>query len=209
MIARSSSHWQGGATLSASWRPIAAIFLTLSMLAFGGIGTAMAAGRGRAGTSLRPSVQALKRERSSVRIVGRHASCAQARGRSARSMCIMLQPFSQELVGGLNVVVIPNSSWWFFWASWGVSIKVNPESHWWCLWLCSSTTNVERITASIALTGANFAHGYGQCTNCGSMNVMGPTYWGYAVPNPFERVAWYGTIQVHGATYPFQGAALF
>ena len=156
-----------------------------------------------------PSVKVLQRERSHVRVNGRPASCARARTRSARTMCAMLQPFSQALPGGLTVVVVPRSVFLFVFRQQGVSIQVNPETHWWCLWLCASTTNVQQISASIALSGANVAHATDQCTNCGSLNVMGPTYWGINVPKAFERVGWSGTIRANGVTYQFSGAGLF
>jgi hypothetical protein len=124
-------------------------------------------------------------------------------------MCSFLQPFSQALPGGLTVVVLPRNVFAFFFRQQGVSIQVNPESHWWCLWLCSTTTSVEKISAAILLTGANVAHASGQCINCGSLNVMGPNYWGFNVPNAFQRVGWTGAIQAHGVSYPFQGAGLF
>jgi hypothetical protein len=124
-------------------------------------------------------------------------------------MCALLQPFSQALPGGLTVVVVPRSVFAFFFRQQGVSIQVNPETHWWCLWLCASTTSVQKISASITLSGANVAHATGQCTNCGSLNVMGPTYWGINVPKAFERVAWSGTIRANSVTYPLSGAALF
>jgi hypothetical protein len=156
-----------------------------------------------------PSVKELQRERAHVRVKGRHASCAGARTGSAKRMCALLQPFSEALPGGLTLSVVPRSIFAFFFRQQGVSIQINPETHWWCLWLCSSTTNVQKISASIALGGANVAHAADHCTNCGSLNVMGPGYWGINFPKAYEKVAWSGTIRANSVTYSFSGTGLY
>jgi hypothetical protein len=161
-----------------------------------------------------PPMRALLNERSHVRIHGSHASCRTAAPGRQRSMCSLLQPFSQSTAAGLAIAVAPSDQNYWFFRRQGISISINPETHWWCLWLCSTTTNVEHISASITLGGgAGYVGESGQCSNCGSLSVWGPTYWGIgwnvSVPQAYQVVYWYGLVQANHAYYPFQGHGTF
>ena len=155
-----------------------------------------------------PLPNALLSERTHIRVGGSNAPCSTAKTRQAAEMCSLLRPFSQT-AGTLAIVVVPKDSNWFFYRRQGITVEVAPDSHWWCLWLCTTTTTVDRITATAYMSGASTAVAQGSCTSCGSLDVMGPAYWGFNVPRAYDRVSWSGTITVHGMTYGFSGAALY
>ena len=113
----------------------------------------------------------------------------------------------EHSVGGETIVVSPRSRNFFFYRSQGVSIEVSPERHWWCLWLCSSTTSIDLIQCAINLSGlAPDADANGQCSDCGSLNVMGPAFWGFNIPQPFQRVTYSGIVQINGERFPISGS---
>jgi hypothetical protein len=112
--------------------------------------------------------------------------------------------------GGKTIQVNTRSVYYWFYRSQGVSIEVDPERHWWCLWVCTTTSDIDRIQCSIVLTGfAQEAQASGACNGCGSLNVMGPGYWGLGVPQGFQRVTYTGTVQINRITYPIGGAMLY
>jgi hypothetical protein len=188
--------------------PLAAFgVLMLASPALGHRRTAVAASGPR---TTAPPMGALLNERSHVRIHGSHASCRTAPPGRQRAMCSLLQPFSQLTAGGLAIAVAPSDENFWFFRRQGISVSINPETHWWCLWLCSTTTNVEHISASITLAGgAGYVGASEQCSNCGSLSVWGPSYWGFGVPQAYQVVYWYGLVQANHSYYPFQGQGTF
>jgi hypothetical protein len=113
-------------------------------------------------------------------------------------------------VGGEKVVVSTRSQNFFIYRRQGISIEVSPKKNWWCLWLCSSTKKIDRIEASIQLTGiAAPAEASGQCSNCGSLNVMGPAFWGFNVPNAYQQVSYRGSVRIKGQSFPISGSMVY
>ena len=112
--------------------------------------------------------------------------------------------------GSETVSVTPRTRNLFFYRSMGISVEISPETHWWCLWLCSSTTSIDRIRCHIELSGlAGEASANVECANCGSLNVMGPSFWGFNVPKPYEQVHFRGEAVVEGKTFPFEGDIVY
>jgi hypothetical protein len=113
-------------------------------------------------------------------------------------------------VGSQSVVVSTRSQNYWFFRKQGIKIEVSPDRHWWCLWLCSSTTSIDAIQCYIHLTGvAPDADATNKCSSCGSLDVMGPAFWGLSVPQPFQSVAFEGTVQISGTRYPISGTLVY
>jgi hypothetical protein len=113
-------------------------------------------------------------------------------------------------VGGQQVVVEPKNQYYFVFHRQGISIEITPVTHWWCAWLCSSTTSVDQIECSITLSGvtADIQAG-GTCSDCGSMDVVGPSYWGYRVPAAYTQVGYSGRVRINGQGYEISGSFIF
>jgi hypothetical protein len=113
-------------------------------------------------------------------------------------------------VGGEEIVVAPRSQNFFLYRRQGISINVSPKRRIWCLWLCSSTTNIDRIECSILLSGlAQEAEAAKQCTNCGSLNIMGPAFWGVNIPQAYQRVEYRGRVQIKGEEFSITGSIVY
>jgi hypothetical protein len=116
----------------------------------------------------------------------------------------------EHSAGSETVSVSPRTRNFFFYRSMGISIEISPERHWWCLWLCSSTTSIDQIRCTISLSGnAGEAEANGQCTNCGSLNIMGPSFWGFNVPKPYEQVRYQGVVVIDKQSYSFEGNIVY
>lgn len=113
-------------------------------------------------------------------------------------------------LGGQQVVVDPKNQYFFFFRRQGISIQISPKTHWWCAWLCSSTTNVDAIECSANLTGITGGfQASGECSDCGSLDVMGPSFWGFGVPAAYGEVSYKGTVRIDGRGYEFGGSSVF
>jgi hypothetical protein len=114
-------------------------------------------------------------------------------------------------LGGERIEVRAKSRYYWFYRKQGLSIRVSPESHWWCLWLCSSTTDVDSIRCSAVLTSNTVAdyETSGSCSDCGSLTLWGPTYWGAGVPQAYQTVRYSGSAVINGEAYPFSGVEFF
>jgi hypothetical protein len=112
--------------------------------------------------------------------------------------------------GGENIEVSKKDTWFFFYRRQGVSIAVSPRRNWWCLWLCSSSTSIDSIEASISLRGLDeTARAQARCSRCGSLDVMGPWFTGINVPKAFSRASYSGTVGIAGTSFEFAGEVLF
>ena len=112
--------------------------------------------------------------------------------------------------GGEQIVVEAENNYYFLYRKQGISIQVAPTTHWWCAWLCTSTTKIDRISFRVELTGPTGDYAAsGECNNCGSLDVMGPSYWGYSVPAAYSRASYAGTVRIKGETYEIDGVALY
>lgn len=109
-------------------------------------------------------------------------------------------------VGGEEVVVSPKSRNYYVYRRQGVAVEVSPDRHWWCAWLCSSTKKIDFIECSITLTGLSEATATDSCEDCGKLSVMGPTFWGVNIPQPFDLVAYRGTVRIEGEVFPISGS---
>lgn len=113
-------------------------------------------------------------------------------------------------VGGESVEVSTRTRNFFFYKSQGIRIEVSPERHWWCLWLCSTTKEIDLIQCSIILSDSGEpAEASGSCEDCGDLNVMGPSFWGFNFPWPYARVAYQGVVQIDGERYSISGTILY
>src|SRR5437773_4678107 len=100
---------------------------------------------------------------------------------------------SSELkCAGETIVITPVDRNYFFYRRQGVVLEVSPkQSPWWCFWCSPTTASMDRLQCAIALVGlAGDASAQGSCTNCGRLEVMGPTFWGVHVPQPFQNVTY-------------------
>jgi hypothetical protein len=88
----------------------------------------------------------------------------------------------------------------------GITVKVDPKRKWYCLWLCSTSSEVDRIQASIELQGpvVQPAQAQGECNDCGSLRVTGPQWTGNAVP--YAQVTYGGQIVDGDSVGPFSGS---
>ena len=113
--------------------------------------------------------------------------------------------------GGERIEVRAKSRYFWFYRRQGLSIQVSPHSHWWCLWFCSSTTDVNSIRCSGVLTSTTVAEYEidGSCSDCGSLTLWGPAFWGAAVPQAYQTVRYSGTIVIKGEAYEFSGVEFF
>jgi hypothetical protein len=112
--------------------------------------------------------------------------------------------------GSEEIVVSPRSQNFFLYRRQGISIQVSPKRRPWCLWLCSSTKNIDRIEGSVLLSGlAQETEAANQCTNCGSMNIMGPSFWGINIPQAYQKVDYRGSVQIKGQEFSFTGAIVY
>jgi hypothetical protein len=119
-------------------------------------------------------------------------------------------------LGGEQVAVAAKTSSYFWTRSDGVSIEVSPVRPWWCLWLCTSKTKVDSITCAITLTNRadpSVAPVTAQntCTNCDSLDVMGPTRWGFPKPPDkiFNFITYQGSVTIRGIRFGFSGSFAF
>jgi hypothetical protein len=70
--------------------------------------------------------------------------------------------------------------------------------------------NIDRIECSILLSGlAQEAEAANQCTNCGSMNIMGPAFWGVNIPQAYQRVEYRGRVQIKGEEFSITGSIVY
>lgn len=116
----------------------------------------------------------------------------------------------EHSAGTETVSVAPRARNFWIYRRQGIRIEISPDRKFWCLWLCSSTTSIDRIRCSITLSGdVPEADASGQCTDCGSLNVMEPAYWGANFPPPFAQVTYRGTVVVDRQTYPISGTIVY
>jgi hypothetical protein len=38
---------------------------------------------------------------------------------------------------------------------------------------------------------------------------MGPAFWGFNIPQPYQSVSYRGTVKIHGQNYAFSGSSLY
>jgi hypothetical protein len=101
---------------------------------------------------------------------------------------------TQFSCNGQSVVISLVDRNYFFYRQQGVTVTVPNEKSWWCFW-CSNTRKVESINCLIELTGSGLeAKVKESCANCGSLEVLGPIFWGFNVPQPYKRVAYDVTV---------------
>ena len=106
---------------------------------------------------------------------------------------IFLSLMSSELKCAVETIVItPVDRNYFIYRRQGVVLNVSSKSPpWWCFWCSPTTTPMDRIECAIGLVGlARDASAQGSCTNCGSLEVMGPAFWGVHVPQPYQSVTY-------------------
>lgn len=113
-------------------------------------------------------------------------------------------------VGGERVVIEAENNYYLFYRQQGISIEISPQTHWWCAWQCTTTTDIDRIEFTVELTGlaAEYAT-RGECNKCGSLDIMGPSFWGYSVPSAFSRARYAGIVRIKGQTYEINGTVLY
>lgn len=114
-------------------------------------------------------------------------------------------------LGGERIEVRAKSRYYWFYRRQGLSIRVSPESHWWCLWLCGSTTDVDAIRCSAVLTSTTVAdyETSGSCSDCGSLALWGPKFYGLGVPQAYQTVRYSGSVVIDGEAHSFSGVEFF
>jgi hypothetical protein len=116
----------------------------------------------------------------------------------------------EHSVGAHKLVVEGKDNNFFISRSQGISMSVSPTRPWWCLWLCTtSTTNAEVLNGRAALSGLQFDNSANSCSNCGGLDVVGPTYWGMNVPRPYSRAEYSASIRIDGTTFEVSGVILY
>jgi hypothetical protein len=113
-------------------------------------------------------------------------------------------------LGGIDIGVRTKDNNYFFYRRQGVSIRTPAQKLQWC-WFCPQVPiPIDSIDCSIELTGvATDASASGSCQKCGSLNVMGPKFWGFNVPQAYQNVAYNGRVKINGQLYAFSGVLVF
>ena len=113
-------------------------------------------------------------------------------------------------VGGQSVEVTAKSTYYWFYRRQGISVKVSPRRHWWCLWLCSSTTEIDAIRCTAVLSGVVADYeATGSCTECGSLSIMGPSFWGGSVSQAYQQARYEGNVTIDGQSHSISGSITF
>lgn len=116
----------------------------------------------------------------------------------------------EHAAGRETVVVATRTQNLFFFRRQGVGIEISPDRQWWCLWLCSRTKDVERIACDIVLQGvAEEARASGECQDCGDLNVNGPSFFGFRIPEPYQSVLYSGSVTNDDGTFSFTGTIVY